>query len=76
MLSDEGKHQAYALAEAAAIQAGVDFCRADIVVGEEGLIISELTLVPGLNWITKTPLDAHMPKLQAWHLYNNAQSNL
>jgi len=75
-LTEEAKNQAYELAQDVAVKARVDLCRADIIVGEEGLIISELTLVPGLNWITKTPLDAHMPKLQAWHLYINAQANL
>jgi len=75
-LTEEAKNQAYELAQDVAVKARVDLCRADIIVGEEGLIISELTLVPGLNWITKTPLDAHIPKLQAWHLYNNAQANL
>jgi len=70
MLSDEGKHKAYELAEAAAIQAGVDFCRADIVVGEEGLVISELTLVPGLNGITKKPVVNHIKKVISWHKYN------
>jgi len=70
MLSDEGKHLAYELAEATAIKAGVDFCRADIVVGEEGLIVSELTLVPAINYITKKPVLKHINKLIEWHQYN------
>jgi hypothetical protein len=69
-LSEEAKNEAYQLAQDAAIKARVDFCRADIILGSEGLIISEFTLVPGLNWITKKPLDAHIKKLQAWHLYD------
>jgi len=69
-LTEDAKNEAYRLAEAAAVAAGVDFCRADIIVGEKGLIISELTLVPGLNWWTKKPLDGHIAKLVAWHKYD------
>jgi len=69
-LTDNAKKLAYQLAEATAIKAGVDFCRADIVVGERGLIVSELTLVPGLNYFTQMPVEGHISKLIAWHKYN------
>jgi hypothetical protein len=68
-LTAAGKRLAYELAQATAIKAGVDFCRVDIVVGEEGLIVSELTLVPGLNFVTKMPVEQHIQKLIEWHRY-------
>jgi hypothetical protein len=70
MLKSEAKHTAYALAEAVAAKAGVDFCRVDIVIGEEGLIVSELTLVPAVNYWTKKPVTKHINKLIEWHKYN------
>jgi len=69
-LTEEAKNQAYQIAQDAAVQAGVDYCRVDIIVGTEGLTISELTLVPGLNTWTKIPLDAHIAKLVAWHKHD------
>jgi len=69
-LSDEGKYKAYAIAEKAAIKAGVDFCRVDIIIGSNNtLIISELTMVPGLDKPMSIPLDTHINKLIAWHRY-------
>jgi len=73
-LTDHGTNLAYELAEATAVKAGVDFCRVDIVLGQNGLIVSELTLVPGYpNEYTKTPVLKHLNKLISWHQYNRAR---
>jgi len=74
-LKEGAKNEAYQIAQDAAVQAGIDFCRVDIIVGTEGLIISEMTLVPGLNYWTKIPLDAHIKKLVAWHNYAKLAEN-
>jgi hypothetical protein len=73
-LTDHGTNLAYELAEATAVKAGVDFCRVDIVLGQNGLIVSELTLVPGYpNKYTKTPVLKHLNKLISWHQYYRAR---
>jgi len=71
-LTKPARKTAYDLAERAAVAAGVDFCRVDIIIGAKGLIISELTLVPGLNDATKQPLNQHIQKLTDWHKYYKA----
>jgi hypothetical protein len=72
-LTDHGTNLAYELAEATAAKAGVDFCRVDIVLGQDGLIVSELTLVPGYpNDYTKAPVLKHLDKLIRWHQYYRA----